>query len=98
MLAVFNPSKQRFYKRPRRFPMSEPSVAAARLSVVGLTCGLVCLLPAPKPHSHRLGFDRGDSFALVCSVAGDAPRNLVKATKVNGGFMNTRIYRTYPSW
>ena len=64
-------------------------MAAARLSVVGLTCGLVCLLPAPKPHSHRLGFDRGDSFALVCSVTGDAPLNLVKATQVNGARTQT---------
>ena len=72
--------------------MSDPSVAAARLPVIGSTCGLVGLLPAPKSHSDRPGFDRVDCSALVCRVTGDAPRSLLKATQVNGGFMNTRIY------
>ena len=83
--------KQTFTKLLRRFAMSEPSVAAARLPVIGWTCCLVGLLPAPKLHSGRPDFDRVDCWALVCSLTDDAPRGLLEATEVIDGFINSRV-------
>ena len=38
--------------------MSVPFVARARLRVVGSSCRFAGVMPAPKPHSERLGVDR----------------------------------------
>ena len=55
-----------------------PSTPAARLQAIGSTCHLVGLLPAPKPHSDRPGFDRLDRLTLVCSLTNDARRVLTR--------------------
>ena len=78
--------------------MAEPSAATARLQVIGSTCRLVSLLPAPKAHFDSPGFDHIDCSALVCSLTDDARRSLLKATKVNVGFTYTRIYNIQSSW
>ena len=71
--------------------MAEPSVAAARLPVIGSTCGLVGVLPAPKLYSDRSGFDRVDRSAIVCRVMYDAARGQLTATMVNGVSMSMCI-------
>ena len=95
---LLNPFAYTFYRLRRRGPMAEPSAAAARLQVIGSTCRLVSLLPAPKPHADSPGFDHLDRLSLVCSLTDDARRSLLKPTKVNVGFTYTRIYNIQSSW
>ena len=63
--------------------MSAPSVAVARLQVIGTTCGLADLLPASKPHSDRPGFDSLDRSCHVSSLTVDGAHLLVGITVVD---------------
>ena len=57
---AINPFASTFSKLPRRRAMSDPSIAAARLQVTGMTCHLAGPLPATRRCSDRPGFDRLD--------------------------------------
>ena len=81
-----NPFAHTFYKLPRRFVMSEPSAAAARLQVLGMAGYFVGPLAATRRHSDRLGFDRLAHAGLGCFMMRDAPHVLLEATDVNVGF------------
>ena len=71
--------------------MSEPSAAATRLQVMGMTCAFAGSLPATRLYSDRPDFDRRDCTGHGCSMTDDAPRGLLKAAQINAGFMNTRV-------
>ena len=62
--------------------MSAPFVARARLHVIGSTCRFAGVMPAPKPHSDRPGFDRLDRLNHVCRLTSDAAHLLVGAAAV----------------
>ena len=72
--------------------MADPSTAAARLQVTGLTSRLAGLLPAPKRHSDGPWVDHHDRLLYVCSLTDDAPRVLHEATEVITGFTYTRVH------
>ena len=78
--------------------MSEPSAAATRLQVLGMSCDLTGALPATRLHCDRSGFDRLDCTGTGCCLTDDAPRALLEATKVNAGFTYTRVYNVQLSW
>ena len=58
---------------------TDPSAATARLQVSCSACHLASLLPAPKSHSDRPGFDHLDGAGHVGSLMSDgcsrAPRH-----------------------
>ena len=83
---MLNPFAYTFYKLLRRGPMAEPSIAAARLQVIGMVWDLARPMPAARRHSDRPGFDRLARAGLGCFMMRDAPRVLHKATEVNVGF------------
>ena len=62
--------------------MSAPSIARARPHVIGSTCRFAGVMPAPKPHSDRPGFDRLDRLNHVCRLTSDAAHLLVGAAAV----------------
>ncbi|MDC0525612.1 hypothetical protein OAO87_01340 [bacterium] len=62
--------------------MSAPSKARARLHVIVSTCHFAGVMPAPKPHSDRLGFDRLDRSCHGCRLTSDAAHLLVGAAAV----------------
>ena len=62
--------------------MSAPSMARARPHVIGSTCRFAGVMPAPKPHSDRPGFDRLDRLNHVCRLTSDAAHLLVGAAAV----------------
>ena len=62
--------------------MSAPFVARARLHVIGSTCRFAGVMPAPKLHSDRPGFDRLDRLNHVCRLTSDAAHLLVSAAAV----------------
>jgi len=72
--------------------MSEPTAAAARLQVIGMSCDFAGSLAATRRHSDRSGFDRLDCTGRGCSLTIDAPRFLRKATEVNAGFRYMRAH------
>ena len=78
--------------------MSEPSAAAARLQVTGMSGDFAGSLPATRLHSDRPWFDSLDRTGHRFSLTDDAPRVLQKATEVIGGFRFMRVYCTYPFW
>ena len=78
--------------------MSEPTAAAARLQVLGMSCDLTGSLPATRLHSDRSDFDRLDCTGTECCLTDDAPRALLEATKFNAGFTCMRVYHDPPSW
>ena len=83
-------------RRPRA--MADPSTAAARLQVLGMSCDLTGSLPATRLHSDRSDFDRLDCTGTECCLTDDAPRALLEATKFNAGFTCMRVYHDPPSW
>ena len=95
---LFNLFAQRFYRLRRPRAMADPSTAAARLQVLGMSCDLTGSLPATRLHSDRSGFDRLDCTGTGCYLTDDAPRALLEATKVNAGFTYTRVHHDQPSW
>ena len=78
--------------------MADPSTAAARLQVLGMSCDLTGSLPATRLHSDRSDFDRLECTGTECCLTDDAPHALLEATKVNAGFTYTRVYNIQPSW
>ena len=96
-LADFNLFTCTFSRLRRRLPTSDPSMAAARLQVTGMSCDFARPLPATRLHSDRSGFDCVDRTGCGCCLTEGAPRVLVVATKVNVGFRYTRAYRSQPS-
>ena len=62
--------------------MSAPSMARARLHVIGSTCRFTGVMPAPKPHSDKPGFDRLDRSSHGCRLTTDAAHLLVGAAEV----------------
>ena len=62
--------------------MSAPSMAIDRLHVIGSTCRFAGVMPAPKPHSERPGFDRRDRSCYGYRLTTDAARLLVGAAVV----------------
>ena len=72
--------------------MADPSTAAARLQVLGMSCDLTGSLPATRLHSDRSGFNRRACTGCGSCLTDDAARFLCKATKVNVGFRYTRSY------
>ena len=92
----FNLFTHTFYKHPRRFAMSDPSAATARLQVLGMTCDFAGSMPATQLHSDRPGFDCVDRTGHGCFMVRDAPRVQHQATEVYAGFRYTRIHGTQP--
>ena len=72
---------------------SAPSVAVARLQVIGSTCCLAGLLPASKPHSDRPGFDGLDRSCHACSLTVDGAHLLVGVTAVDVSLKNVGASR-----
>ena len=62
--------------------MSAPSMARARLHVIGSSCRFTGVMPAPKPHSDKPGFDRLDRSSHGCRLTTDAAHLLVGAAEV----------------
>ena len=62
--------------------MSAPSMARARLHVIGSSCRFTGVMPAPKPHSDKPGLDRLDRLCHVCRLTSDAAHLLVGAAAV----------------
>ena len=62
--------------------MSAPSIARARPHVIGSTCRLAGVMPAPNPHSDRPGFDRLGRSCHECRLTSDAAHLLVGAVAV----------------
>ena len=92
MFAVINPFRHRFYSLLRRRPMADPSIATARLQVIGMTCDFAGPMPATRLHSDRPRFECVDRTGHGCCMTDDAPRVLHKATEVNVGFRYARDY------
>ena len=86
-----------FSQLRRRLPMSDPSTAAARLQVIGMTCDVAGPLAATRRHSDRPGFDHLDRAGVGCCLTDDARDVMLEATKVNAGFRYARVYRSQPS-
>ena len=57
-LRTINPFRHTFSDLRRPRAMADPSTAAARLQVLGMSCDLTGSLPATRLHSDRSGFDR----------------------------------------
>ena len=72
--------------------MAEPSMAAARLQVISMTCDFASSMPATRLHSDRPGFDCVDRTGHGFFLTRDAPRVLRKATEVITGFRYARVY------
>ena len=68
--------------------MSDPSTAAARLQVVGMTCGLAGPLPATRRHSDRPGFDHLDRTDIGCCLTDDGAHVLCGVSAANVSFKN----------
>ena len=62
--------------------MSAPSMARARPHVIGSTCRFAGVMPAPKPHSDRPGFDRLGRSCHGCRLTSDAAHLFVGAAAV----------------
>ena len=71
----------------------DPSTAIARLQVTGSTCRLAGLLPAPKRHSDRPGFDHLDRVCHVCSLTVDGAHLLFGVTTVDVSLKNVGASR-----
>ena len=71
--------------------MSAPSTAVARLQAIGSTHRLAGLMPAPKRHSDRPGFDHLDRLCHVCRLTRDGAHLLVGAIVVNVSFKNAGV-------
>ena len=72
--------------------MSDPTVAAARPQVTGLTCRLAGLLPATERHSDGPWVEYLVRLLYVGSLTRDGAHALHEATQVNAGFIYTRVY------
>ena len=71
--------------------MSAPSVARARLHVVGSSCRFAGMIPAPKPHFERPGFDRRDRSCHGCRLTSVAAHFLVGAAEVTFNLRHVRF-------
>ena len=76
---------------------SAPSVAVARLQVLGTTCRWAGMLHACIPHSDRPGFDGIDRSCHVCSLTVDGAHLLVGVTAVDVSLKNMGTSRPLPS-
>ena len=72
--------------------MADPSTAAARLQVIGMSCDFAGSMPATRRHSDRPGVDRLAHAGLGYFMVRDAPHVLLEATKVNAGFSYAGVY------
>ncbi len=72
--------------------MADPSIATARLQVIGMTCDFAGSMPATRLHSDRPRFGCIDRTGHGCFLMRDAPRVLRKATEVITGFTYTRVH------
>ena len=70
--------------------MSAPSMARARLHIIGSSCRFAGVMPAPKPHSGKPGFDRRDRLCHGCRLTSDAAHLLVGAAAVTFSFRYVR--------
>ena len=70
---LFNPFRHRFYSLLRRRPMADPSIATARLQVIGMTCDFACPMPATRLNSDRPRFDCVDRTGHGFFLTRDAP-------------------------
>ena len=75
---------------PPTLAMSAPSVARDRLHVIGSSCLFAGVMPAPKPHSERPGFDCRARSCHVCRLTSDAAHLLVGAVVVTFSFSHVR--------
>ena len=82
VFSTINPLKHRFDDLLRPRAASDPSTADARLQVIGLTCHLASLLPAPKPRSDRLHVDHLDRQVYGCCLTDVGAHEHVGAHKV----------------
>ena len=71
--------------------MADPSIAAARLQVIGMTCDFAGPMPATRLHSDRPRFDCVDRTGHGFVLTRHAPRVLRKATEVIIGFTYMRV-------
>ena len=72
--------------------MSDPSMAAARLQVTGMTCDFAGSLPATRRHSDGPCFDRLDRTGYGCCLTVDTPHVLLEASEDNVGFRYARFH------
>ena len=70
--------------------MSAPSMAIDRLHVIGSTCRFAGVMPAPKPHTDRPGFDSLDRSIHGCRLTTDVARVLVGAAEVTFSLSHVR--------
>ena len=71
--------------------MSEPSTAAARLQVLGMSCDFAGPLAVTKLHSDRPGFDGLDFAGHGFLMTDDVAEELLVSAEVIAGFRFTRI-------
>ena len=65
-------------------------MARARLHVIGSTCRFTGVMPAPKPHSDKPGFDSLDRSSHGCSLTSAAAHVLVGAAEVTFSLSHVR--------
>ena len=70
--------------------MSAPSVARASLHVIGSSCRFTGVMPAPKPHSDRPGFDHRDRSCHGCRLTRNVARMLIGAEEMSASFRYVR--------
>ena len=92
----FNPLKHRFDGLLRPRAPSDPSTADARRQVVGSTCNLASLFPAPKLHSDRPRVDHLDRQVYACCLTDVGAHVLVGAAQVSVSLRNVRASRPLP--
>ena len=73
LIVLFNPFAYTFYRLLRRRPMADPSIATARLQVIGMTCDFAGPMPATRLHSDRPRFDCVDRTGHGFFLTRDAP-------------------------
>ena len=71
--------------------MLAPSVARARLHVIGSSCRFTGVLPALKPHFDKPGFDHRDRSSHGCRLTIVAAHLLVGAAEVTFNLSHVRL-------
>ena len=72
--------------------MADPSIATARLQVIGMTCDFAGPMPATRLHSDRPGFDCVDRTGHGFFMMRDAHRVLRNPTEAITGFRYVRVH------
>ena len=70
--------------------MSAPSVARARLHVVGSSCRFAGVMPTPKPHSERPGVDRRHRSCHEYRLTRNVARLHIGAEEMSASFRYVR--------